>query len=46
MICLIILIYLAQVVFDPKGQQEEVLDGTNGPSWTAEDTQFMNLHFS
>ena len=32
---------LPQVVFDPEEQQKEVLDGTNGPSWTTEGTQLM-----
>ncbi|XP_060189008.1 uncharacterized protein LOC132617961 [Lycium barbarum] len=30
-----------QVIFYEKGQQEEALDETNGPSWTTKDSQIM-----
>ncbi|XP_075080484.1 uncharacterized protein LOC142165985 [Nicotiana tabacum] len=33
---------LPQVIFEEEGEHEQVLDETNGPSWTTEDSQFMN----
>ncbi|XP_009774350.1 uncharacterized protein [Nicotiana sylvestris] len=31
-----------KVIFEEEGEHEQVLDETNGPSWTTEDSQFMN----
>ncbi|XP_019250881.1 PREDICTED: uncharacterized protein LOC109229783 [Nicotiana attenuata] len=33
---------LPQIIFEEEGEHEQVLDETNGPSWTTEDSQFMN----
>ncbi|XP_070019747.1 uncharacterized protein [Nicotiana sylvestris] len=33
---------LPQVIFEEEGEHEQVLDETNGPSWTTENSQFMN----
>ncbi|XP_075080532.1 uncharacterized protein LOC107781857 [Nicotiana tabacum] len=33
---------LPQVIFEEEGELEQELDETSGPSWTAEDSQFMN----
>ncbi|XP_075083433.1 uncharacterized protein LOC142167173 [Nicotiana tabacum] len=33
---------LPQVIFEEEGEHEQVLDETNGPSWTSEDSEFMN----
>ncbi|XP_070005003.1 uncharacterized protein [Nicotiana sylvestris] len=31
-----------QVIFEEEGEHEQVLDETNGPSWTTENSQFIN----
>ncbi|KAM3238233.1 hypothetical protein P3L10_013263 [Capsicum annuum] len=32
----------SQVILDEEGQQEEIFEETNGPSWTVEDSQIMH----
>ncbi|XP_047252233.1 uncharacterized protein LOC124887094 [Capsicum annuum] len=33
---------ISQVIFDEEGQQEEIFEETNGPSWTVKDSKIMH----